>query len=313
MSETLFTAEDPLEEALARAATARGISFHFDGHLTLDRMVVKLPDESEIWICDVNGELDGTLSDYTGLQAVLRSGPERRTTLPVHQSPELGMEARGLDAWRQEVTVLLDAVQQRIREVSADWYTATAVAALIGRGWTVDPAHPADGDGRILRHGDGSALRTHRRANRRGRARVSVTGLYPDTLRPFGPKEHAVVSVAAGRAPEVLAWQVFRHLLPRYRSVRSAIMEFNAERQRELDLRTRLAARVGELLPEVDRHRGDEDVRTLSGYVPGVGEDVAVRVSLFDNGLVDLHFDDLPGPWAVALLGTLAGLRTLQD
>ncbi|MFJ5927982.1 hypothetical protein ACIQF6_35845 [Kitasatospora sp. NPDC092948] len=310
MPEITFTAEDPLEEALARAATARGITFAFDGHLTLDRMVIKLPDGSEIWICDVNGELDGTLADYTGLEAVLRSGPERRTTLQVHQSPELGAEARSLDAWRKEVAELLDAVQQRAREVTADWYRATAVAALIGGGWSVDPAHPADGNGRILRHGDGSALWLLRHAKHRRKSRVSVIGIYPETARPFGPEDHPTVSVATGRAAEVLAWQVFHHLLPRYRAVRYSIMAFNAEQQRELRLRTRLAARVGELLPEISRHRRDEDVRTLSGYVPGNGEDVAVRVSLFDDDRVDLSFDDLPAPWALALLGTLAGLRT---
>ncbi|MFJ1757585.1 hypothetical protein [Kitasatospora sp. NPDC088134] len=313
MSQTPFTAEDSLEAALSRAAEARGIPLSFDSRLSYDRMVIKLPDGSQIWIFNADQELDHRLSEYAGLQADLRSGPVLQTALPVYKSPGLGKEPRGLDAWRQEVAELLDAVQQRAREVTADWYRATAVAALIGSGWSVDPAHPADGNGRILRNVDGSALWIFRYAKHRRKSRVAVIGIYPETLRPFGPADCPTVSVATGRSAEVLAQQVFRHLLPRYRDVRFSIMAFNAEQQRELRLRTRLAARVGELLPEISRHRRDEDVRTLSGYVPRDVTDVAVRVSLFDDDRVDLSFEDLPGAWALALLGTLAGLHTPKD
>ncbi|MFB8236125.1 hypothetical protein ACFC58_06195 [Kitasatospora purpeofusca] len=311
MHETTFTAEDTLEDALTRALASRDIAFETDGHGVFGWVLVELPDDSQIWITDVNSEVSDPLSEYSGMQAVLRSGEEWQVLITVYKSPNLG-EQRGLDAWSREVADLLDAVQACIREVSADWSAAYWLANRIGVGWFVEREHDPEVEGRIVRHRDGSALRVYRHVNRRGRARVSVVGHYPATHRPFGPGENPIATVTTGRTPSVLAREVFRNMLPRYRRVRFAIEEFNAERQRELNRRKRLAARVGELLPEVTHRRDDEGLQALRGPVPGSEADVTIRMSV-DASLVDLSFEDLPAPWALALLGTLAGLRTPQD
>ncbi len=310
MPETAFTPQDMLKDALTGALTARGIAFDTDGHGVHDWVFIELPDESQIWIADVNSELMEPLAKYSGVRAYLRSGEEWQVNIRVFESPNLGVR-RDMAAWHRELAELLDAVETCVREVGADWRAAHLLAERIGTGWRADRDHSPGIEGRIVRHSDGAALRVYRHKSR-GRRRISVVGHYPATDRPFRPGEDPIVTVAAGRTPSVLAREVVRSLLPRYRRVRFAVEAFNAERQRELTRRMKLAARISELLPEVTLSREDEGMQSMDGHIPGAGVDVTVHM-VVDAAEMDLTFEDLPAQWGRALLGTLAGLRALQD
>ncbi|MEV7776272.1 hypothetical protein [Kitasatospora sp. NPDC086791] len=306
MHTATYSANDSLRESLIGALNARGIDHDTDGHGVLEWVYIDLPDGSQIWIADVNSELDGTLAEYSGLAAVHRSGEEWQRNITVYESPSIG-DVRDMAAWNRELAELLAAVESSIRTVTEVWRAADRVAATLGPGWQVDREHSANPPGRIIRHPDGRALRVFPHEHR-GRRRISAVGHYPATRRPRGPQDDPMVTVAACRTASTLSWEVKRSLLPRYHRVLAAITTFNARDEREQEQRRQLAERLSVRLPGVtatpDPARPLEAARHLHGDVTGAG--VWCEVAMADDAsTVNVTLRDVPTEWAVGLLCTL--------
>lgn len=177
---------------------------------------------------------------------------------------------------------------------------AGKIAATLGEGWSAADPHP-DYPGVELLGPDGARLYFRPEGYQEWK-RYSIVGSYPDGTRDAYRAEHFTITVSCDKAPEKIAGDIARRLLPKYLpelvKAREAIARHNGREAAADALAVELRAILGKPAQE-----GEHRPRSFSGphRVPGF-----LRIEVRSGDSVTLD-GSVPPEIARELLRLLAG------
>ena len=144
--------------------------------------------------------------------------------------------------------------------------------------------------------------------------RIIVTGMFPSTQHPVSVSMPLKITVNAGRGHTVIAREISRRLLPRYRGILAEVQACNAADAAEAAARNELAAALTVLIPPgtgeypVILRQGTGSTVLYLDTACGRGQ---VRIS-GDATTVYLELRDIPAAAALRMLTAITSGTGLQ-